>query len=97
MMEQSDKTGKPSDAGGHTPEPKRMGERLVGLLIAGIIFLNFPFLSLFGGNRTILGFPVLFSYIFFVWGLIIVAVVIILRNRPPGLAGGSGSGRSGHK
>lgn len=73
---------------GHAPEPKRRGERLVGLLIAGIILLNFPFLSLFSGKHTFLGFPLLFSYIFLVWGLIIVVAALVLRNRRSGKPGG---------
>jgi hypothetical protein len=90
MTEQKDREVQPYDEEGQSPGPKRKGERLVSLLIVGIMLLNFPLLSVFSKKYLLAGFPVLFLYLFAVWGLIIGAMVLILRDRPgrsPGPAG----------
>jgi hypothetical protein len=65
---------------GQKPGPKRKGERLISLLIVGTILLNFPLLSIFSSKSLLWGFPVLFLYLFIIWGLIIGALVLVLRN-----------------
>jgi hypothetical protein len=83
MTGQKDKDMQPyDDEEGQQPGPKRTGERLLSLLIVGTILINFPLLSVFSNNNLFLGFPVLFVYLFFVWGLIIGAMVLVLRDRP---------------
>jgi hypothetical protein len=64
-------------------------DRLVGLFVGGAILLNPPILNLFGG--TVFGWPLLYLYLFVVWGLLIVGVALVVergaapekRERPP--------------
>ena len=81
MMDTRDAANRPRDEGRIIPSVKRRGERLVGLLIAGVVLLNFPFLSVFSTNRPIFGIPILYLYLFSVWVLIISVMALILRNR----------------
>lgn len=68
-------------AGGKMPEPERRMERLAGLLVAGLILLNFPLLSIFSVSSFVLGIPVLYVYMFSVWAFIIGVTAIVLRRR----------------
>jgi hypothetical protein len=81
MTEQQDRDMQTYDDEGQPPVPKRKGERLISLLIVGIILLNFPLLSVFNKTYLLLGFPILFLYLFSIWGLIIGAMVLVLRDR----------------
>ena len=78
----------PHGESGQIPEPERRGERLAGLLILGLAFLNYPLMSLFSGSSSVHGIPVLYLYLFAAWAFIIGGTAIVLRNRP------SESGRS---
>jgi len=83
MTAQKDKDIQPyDDEEGLPPGPKRKGERLFGLLIVGTLLFNFPLLSIFSEHKLFLGYPVLFVYLFFIWGLIIGALALVLRARP---------------
>ncbi len=82
MRDTRDAVTRPHDEGRTIPGAKRRGERLIGLLLAGIIMLNFPFLAVFSVNRLVFGIPVLYLYLFSVWLLLIVVKALILRNRP---------------
>lgn len=79
------------EEGSQIPEPKRRVERLLGLLIGGMMLLNFPLLSIFSVNAYFFGIPVLYFYLFSVWLLIIGVTAFILRSRPsvPGRTGDS--------
>ena len=66
-----------------TVEPRRRGERLVALLIAGGVLLNFPLLSLLRGRGLVAGVPALYIYLFVVWVLLAGATALALRKRPP--------------
>jgi hypothetical protein len=81
MTEQKDRDIQPYDDEGQPPGPKRKGERLISLLIVGIILLNFPLLSVFSKTYLLLGFPILFLYLFITWGVIIGAIVLVLHDR----------------
>jgi len=70
--------------GSHIPEPERRGQRLISLLIGGLVLLNFPLLSIFSGNTFVYGIPVLYFYLFSVWSLIIGATAFVLRRKPSG-------------
>lgn len=91
MMEQKDRDTQPYDDEGQRPVPKRKGERLISLLIVGILLLNFPLLSVFSKTHLLLGFPVLFLYLFIIWGLIIGAMALVLRDRPRISSGPAGA------
>lgn len=64
------------------PEIKRQNERLIAMLIIGIIALNFPLLSLFSKAQLIFGIPVLYLYIFFIWMLLIFCLALVLERAP---------------
>ena len=90
MTEQQDRDKQPYEDEGQLPGPKRKGERLISLLIVGIMLLNFPLLSVFSKAYLLLGLPVLFLYLFIIWGLIIGAMAIVFHDRsgrPSGPAG----------
>ena len=62
---------------------RRVGERLVALLLAGVAALNFPLLSLFGASGRVGGIPALYLYLFLVWLLLAAGTAFALRKRPP--------------
>lgn len=62
---------------------RRTGERLVALLLAGAVALNFPLFSLLGGRGLVAGIPALFLYLFLVWLLLAAGTAFVLRKRPP--------------
>jgi len=70
--------------GRQIPEPERRGERLAGLLVLGLVFLNYPLLTIFSGSSFVRGIPVLYFYLFSVWSFIIGVTAFVLRNRRSG-------------
>lgn len=63
------------------PEAKRQNERLIVILIIGVIVLNYPLLSLFSKVKLIFGVPVLYLYIFAVWSVFIGCVALVLEKK----------------
>lgn len=57
--------------------------RLIGLFFLGYLLFNYPLLSLFNLPRFVLGIPMIYAYIFLVWGLLIVLTVLIVSSRRP--------------
>ena len=64
-------------------EAKRQNDRLMALLAAGLLALNYPLLSLFSKVRLIFGIPMLYLYIFAVWCLFIGCVALVLAKPSP--------------
>ncbi len=62
------------------PESKRQNERLIVIMIVGVIVLNYPLLSLFSRVKLIFGVPVLSLYLFTVWFIFIGCVAVILEK-----------------
>ena len=60
---------------------RRKIQRLLVLFAFGCLALNYPLLALF--NKIILwhGIPVLFLYLFVIWGLFIVFIAIITERK----------------
>jgi len=54
--------------------------RLVAVFLLGAVLLNYPLLSLFNRPLSVVGFPMLYGYIFGVWMLLIVCVFMITRS-----------------
>ncbi len=70
--------GPGSDKAGHR------GERLVILALAGVLTLNYPLLGLFNDARLVFGIPLLYLYLFLVWGgLIGLGAWVLEANGPP--------------
>jgi hypothetical protein len=57
------------------------GERLVLLFLLGALLINFPVLAIFNRSTMIGGIPLLYLYLFGVWGAGIVAVFVLARRR----------------
>jgi len=78
------------------PEVKRQNERLVVMLVLGVIALNYPLLSLFSKVQLLFGIPILYLYIFTVWLVFIVCIALILEksSSPPLMASPPKSERS---
>jgi len=54
------------------------GERLVALALLGSLLFNYPLLSLFSAESSVLGVPVLYAYLFASWGLLIALMAIVV-------------------
>lgn len=54
-------------------------ERLLALFLLGIVAFTPPFLGIFNTPRLMLGIPVLYLYLFIVWGLLIALVALTVR------------------
>lgn len=59
---------------------RRKGERLIGLALLGFLLFNYPLLSLFSTDGTVLGVPVLYAYLFVSWGLLIWLMALVVRR-----------------
>ena len=61
-------------------EEARQRDKLVGLSVLGMAAFNPPLLNLFGG-ATVFGWPLLYVYLFAVWGALIAAVALVIERR----------------
>jgi len=59
----------------------KLNKRLVALFLLGCVLFNYPILSLFNLEVPIFGLPLLFVYIFGVWGLLIGLTALATRFR----------------
>ncbi|HSS65589.1 MAG TPA: hypothetical protein VLS27_14250 [Gammaproteobacteria bacterium] len=81
--------GEPSSAGAHardaSPPPvtvdSRTGERLIALLLAGIIAWTYPVLFLISADASVFGIPLLYLYLYLSWGLFVGLVALIIEWR----------------
>lgn len=63
-------------------KPDLTREWLIAAFMLGAVLFNYPVLSLFNTNATLLGIPVLYVFIFLAWGgLIGLTAWIIGRER----------------
>ncbi len=54
--------------------------RLVGLFLIGCVLSNYPIISLFNLKRMFLGFPLLYLYMFSIWGGMVLLIFWITRS-----------------
>jgi len=61
----------------------KINKRLFALFLLGCVLLNFPILSLVNLEILIFGLPLLYVYLFGVWGLLIslTALATLFRSR----------------
>ncbi len=59
---------------------KRHQQKLVILSIGLVIFLNLPVIFIFNNDTDILGIPLLYAYIFFVWLLSVIITFTVLKK-----------------
>ena len=64
-----------------TPENKKY-KRLVALFLFGLILFNYPILSLLNLDILVFGLPLMYIYIYGIWGLLILLAALATRNRP---------------
>ena len=64
-----------------TPENKKY-KRLVALFLFGFVLFNYPILSLLNPDILVFGLPLLYIYIFGIWGLLILLAALATRHRP---------------
>ena len=57
------------------------GYRLAALFLLGAVLFNYPILSLANLNRMVWGIPLLYFYLFSVWGLLILLMVLVTRRK----------------
>ncbi|MBF0172657.1 MAG: hypothetical protein HQL83_04310 [Magnetococcales bacterium] len=60
---------------------KRRNDRLVALVILGMVALNFPILSLFSREEIVFGIPLLFLYLFGFWLLFVLMIAMIVTRK----------------
>jgi len=64
---------------------KRQGERLIVLLLIGLIAINYPILALFSKTVLWFGIPALYLYLFVFWALFIgLAAAVIEKSESSG-------------
>lgn len=63
-----------------------INKRLIGLFFLGYLLFNFPILSLFNLPEFVLGFPLLYAYLFAAWAGFIVLIILIVHSRPRGVS-----------
>ena len=59
---------------------RRKGERLVALALLGFLLFNYPLLSLFSTDGSVVGVPLLYVYLFLSWGLLIGLMALVVRK-----------------
>jgi len=57
---------------------KVVRDRLIALVCIGILFVNYPVLSLFSRGKPVLGIPMTYLYLFVGWAIFIVSVGIVM-------------------
>lgn len=57
------------------------GQRLVALSMLGCLLFNYPILALFNRSGTVAGIPILYVYIFVVWGLLIALMALVVEAK----------------
>jgi len=62
------------------PETVQKNRRLIALSLLGGMLLNYPILSLFNLNITVMGIPLLYLYIFIVWFLLIIFIALATKS-----------------
>jgi hypothetical protein len=59
---------------------RRKGERLIALALLGFLLFNYPLLSLFSTDGTVLGVPLLYAYLFASWAFLIGLMALVVRK-----------------
>ena len=59
---------------------KRHQQKLVILSIALFILFNAPILLLFNSAKNWMGFPIIYAYLFIVWGISCVGSLLIFKK-----------------
>lgn len=63
------------------PDEERTRGRLVALAVVAFLAFNYPLLRVFDQDVIVLGVPLVWLYVFVVWGLLIGLVALVMRGR----------------
>lgn len=61
-------------------EPESKGERMTALFLLGLLALSPPLLAIFAVETLVFGIPLLYVYLFAVWGLLIFFLARLSRG-----------------
>jgi hypothetical protein len=61
-------------------QSKLMRQRLVAVFLIGMLLLFSPIITLPDRPQLLFGLPILFLYLFAVWGLLIAAMALVVRG-----------------
>ncbi|MEI6560075.1 MAG: hypothetical protein WCO00_16890 [Rhodospirillaceae bacterium] len=56
-------------------------DRLIALFLLGVVAVAPPLLRVFGVGATVLGWPLLFIYVFVVWGAVVALIAVDIEFR----------------
>ena len=56
------------------------GARLIAVSALALLLFNFPFLAIFDLDTLVFGVPVLWAYLFIVWGAVIALAAWVARS-----------------
>lgn len=59
-----------------------IGQRLVVLFFFGVVLFNYPLLYLFNQSSEVIWIPILYTYIFIAWALLIAAFAYVAKESP---------------
>lgn len=57
--------------------PTMKGPRLVAVFLLGVLLFNYPLLALFNRDVSVFGIPLLYTYIFLAWALLIGLLALV--------------------
>ena len=58
----------------------RKGQQLGGLFLLGCLLFNYPMLAIFNVRETVFGIPLLYSYLFGAWALLIALAYVVMER-----------------
>lgn len=61
-------------------EQRLRGARLTATAALALLLFNFPFLGVFDSETLVAGMPLIWIYLFVVWGLMIALVAWVVRS-----------------
>lgn len=62
------------------------GDRLIALFLLGVLAISPPLLAIFRAEEMVFGIPLLFFYLFAVWGALIVLLALAVERGRRGAA-----------
>jgi hypothetical protein len=57
------------------------GQRLIALFLLGCLLFNYPLFALFEGRVYVLGVPLVYTYVFAAWALLIALMALVVERR----------------
>ncbi len=60
---------------------ERSSDRLLALVLSGVLALNYPLVSLFSDAILLFGIPILYLYLFVVWSTFILLTALLMERK----------------